>query len=191
MNRPVLAISAIVIGGALWVFVGCSESPEGQPTKWPDSLIGSWQVTRAQTSLILSVEPDYEVLVLWIRPGSHSMQRTSWVAVPRGIMVQSVPRIRLWPGREGRDNELRAELEAIPEWGFDPNEDFHDHFFMGRIRQEEMPQPWLTRPIPERWKMEVLGEQWNTTAGREPLPENIKDLEKSAADDVQTALPEQ
>lgn len=172
--------SSLVIVAALSV-AGCltgtstTDMPSDQKAKSWESLIGSWQVTSAQTSLILSLEPDQKALVLWIRPGGHSMLRTSWEPQPGGILVHGIPRIRLWTGRDKRNNELRAELEAIPEIGYDPNKDFHDHFFMGRIKDEEMPLQWQTRPIPERWKKETVGADWNATAGRKPLPENEED----------------
>jgi hypothetical protein len=83
-----------------------------------------------------------------------------------------MPRLRLWKGRAGRDDELRAELEAVPEIGFDPNRHFHDHFFMKKIRPAEMPRHWFDRPIPERWKKQTVGAEWNQTAGRKPLLEN-------------------
>lgn len=136
----------------------------------PVNLMGSWHVTSAQTSLIISVEPNHQALVLGIQEGSHSMQRTSWRPFHGGVLIEGIPRIRLWPGRDGRDDELRAEMESIPELGFDPNENFHDHFFMSRIEFGEPPEAMVNRPVPERWTQETLGAEWNATAGREPLP---------------------
>ena len=115
------------------------------------------------------------------------MLRTSWEPQPGGILVQGIPRIRLWTGRDKQNNELRAELEAIPELGIDPNKIFHDHFFMRRIKYENMPQQLLARSIPERWKQETLDEEWNKTAGRNPLPENIQDTEPDAAHEPPSA----
>ncbi|HPB31079.1 MAG TPA: hypothetical protein PLB62_06450 [Candidatus Sumerlaeota bacterium] len=172
MKKLILTGIACVIAGTLCILHLYGQPASDSSDKGSQKLIGSWHVTRAQTSLILSIEPDHEALVLWIQKGSHSTLRTSWEPVPGGILVHGRPRIRLWPGRETRDDELRAELEAIPELGYDPNKDFHDHFFMRRIRQEEVPLDVRNRPIPERWEKETLGEDWNQTAGLKPLPEN-------------------
>ena len=175
---------AIITGSTVIVII-LALSATGKPRSESSTenwrkLIGSWQVTIAQTSLIVSIEPDHKVLVLWIRKGSHSMLRTSWKPFHGGILVQGVPRIRLWTGRENNNNELRAELEAIPELGYDPNKEFHDHFFMRRIKYKE-PQPQLlNRPVPEQWTQETLGEDWNTSAGREPLSRNKKKKDETA-----------
>lgn len=177
MLRHTSIIAAFALVATLCIAPARAETEVDQSTNAWRALIGSWQVTSAQTSLILSIEPGREVLVLWVRPGSHSMQRTSWETLPGGILVHGIPRIRLWTGRDKRSNELRAELEAIPELDFDPNDDFHDHFFMRRIEYEAVPPQWFVRPIPERWKRETLDEDWNETAGRNPLPENIRDAE--------------
>ena len=86
-----LALCASLSGGGI----------PGQPTRAKDQrgsreLTGSWQVTSAQTSLILCVEPDRQALIVWIRPGSHSTLRTSWEPLPGGILAQGMPRLRLW-----------------------------------------------------------------------------------------------
>ena len=178
MIRRMTQTMASAIVAVVWI---CSVS--GEPTVessaegW-QTLMGAWQVTSAQTSLILSIQPDRKALILWIRKGGRSQLYTSWEPCHGGVLVQGMPRIRLWAGRDGRDNELRAELEAIPEIGFDPNEKFHDHFFMRRIDYEQVPQEWLTRPIPERWTKDTLGEDWSTTAGRKPLPKKMEATEQ-------------
>jgi hypothetical protein len=97
------------------------------------------------------------------------MLRTSWKPFHGGILVQALPRIRLWPGRENNDNELRAELEAVPEIGYDPNTEFHERFFMRRIKYAEPPKQWLDRPVPEQWKRETLDAEWDASAGKRRL----------------------
>jgi len=175
MMKRIRVIAAGLVIAALWTFPVNGEPERASSDESCMKLIGSWQVTSAQTSLILSIEPGHKALVLWIRKGSHSTLRTSWKPLPGGILVQGIPRIRLWAGRKNRDNELRAEVEAIPELGYDPNKEFHDHFFMRRIKFEETPRHLLDRPLPERWKKETLGQEWNASAGRTPLPQNRKE----------------
>ncbi|MDD5705138.1 MAG: hypothetical protein PHR35_04375 [Kiritimatiellae bacterium] len=188
-QKSMIATFALV--ALVWMPSARGDRPIDQSTNAWQHLIGSWQVTSAQTSLVLSIEPDHQVLVLWMRPGSHSMGRTSWSAMPGGILIQDAPRIRLWEGRDGSDNELRAEVETIPEIGFDPNKDFHDHFFMRRVRDRDVPQGVLDRPLPARWQMEILGEEWNETAGRKPLPRNATEAEQTPAGDVLRAAPKE
>lgn len=164
MNRTLLvAVTSMVMAVLLSLAVGTESEQKSNDESW-QKLLGSWQVTSAQTSLILSIEPNRKVLVLWMRKGSHSTLRTSWKPFHGGILVQAMPRIRLWPGRENRDNELRAELEAIPEIGYDPDKEFHERFFMRRIKYAEMPKQWLDRPVPEQWKRETLDAEWNASA---------------------------
>lgn len=152
------------------LLVGCQGPKRGTAPKATKEesrhrLLGSWQTTSAQTSLILSIEPNQQVLVVWMYPGSHSMVRTSWKPFHGGILVQSVPRIRLWPGRGDADDELRAELEAVPEIRYDPEKAFLQRFFMRRVEYEEWPQELLDRPVPGKWKSEELDAEWNASAG--------------------------
>ncbi len=166
MNKTLLiAVTSIVIAVLLSLAVGTETEQKSNDQGW-QKLTGSWEVTSAQTSLVLSIEPDRKVLCLWIRKGSHSTLRTSWKPFHGGILVQSMPRIRLWPGRENRGDELRAELEAVPEMGYDPNKEFHERFFMRRIEYREMPRQFLDRPVPEQWKRETLDTEWNASAGK-------------------------
>ncbi len=178
MSKCSSIVVAWVLSAAVWMPVAFGEGAVDERTNAWRNLIGSWEVTSAQTSLILSIEPEHEVLVLWIRPGSHSMMRTSWSAMAGGILVRGVPRMRLWGGRDGRYDELRAEIEALPELGVEPDKLFHDHFFMRRIKHLDVPQALLDRPLPTRWQMTVPDNEWNETAGRQPLPENRAQAEQ-------------
>ncbi len=174
MNKRMLILGPAVMLAVLMAMAIAAQPEEDTKEESWQKLLGSWQVTSAQTSLILSIEPNRQVLVLWIHPGSHSMLRTSWKPFHGGILVQSMPRIRLWSGRADSHTELRAELEAVTEIDFDPNKEFHDHFFMKRIEYREMPPQWLDRPVPREWMEETLGDEWNASAGRRPLPRNRK-----------------
>jgi hypothetical protein len=132
------------------------------------SFTGTWIVTSAQTSLVLSVERGEEALVVWIHPGSHSCARPAWRSMPGGILIESVPRLRLWAGRH--NDELRVELESVPQLDIDANEIFHDHFFVRRVGRDTLalPRDWA---LPEGWSEEALPEHWDETAGRSPLRE--------------------
>lgn len=75
-------------------------------------LLGSWHVTSATNSVILSIEQSGKALVILMQSGSFGMGRTNWKALPGGILVDSYPRFRLWAGSD--PNSLRAEIEDIP-----------------------------------------------------------------------------
>lgn len=171
--RKTLPVIGLCLAAA-WTLTACGDAARQAKSEFDKQLLGSWHVTRAQTSLILSIEPEQKVLVLWIREGSHSMERTSWKPFHGGILINSIPRLRLWRGREGNANELRAELESIAELDVDANKLFCDHFFMRRIPYREQPPSFRDRPVPPRWKQATLSDEWNATAGRKPLDANIR-----------------
>jgi len=175
MNSLIRIAAPTLLFAAFLLVALRAQSVQAGDTSGCQRLWGSWETTAAQTSLILNIEPNREALVVWIRPGQHSMLRTPWEPFHGGILIKAFPRIRLWPGRDNRDDELRAELETIPELKLDSKNAFSDHFFMGRIKFTEMPQQLLLEhPVPKEWIFETLDEEWNSTAGRTRLPRNAK-----------------
>jgi hypothetical protein len=151
--------------------IACAAGWQGEKESW-HSLVGSWQTTIAQKSLIISLDNNGQALVLFMQPGQHSTARVSWKPFHGGILVQGMPRIRLWHGRKNSYHELRAEIEAIPEINYDPDEAFVQHFFMRRISYEEIPKQWSTRSVPRHWTDETLDEEWNASAGKRRARKN-------------------
>jgi hypothetical protein len=145
---------------------GVDGDPPGGAEPWR-SPIGSWHTTSAQKSLVVSVRPEGQALVMFIERGQHSIDHVPWESSHGGLLLQGVPRIRLWPGRH--DQELRAEIEPIPEASYDPNKGFLRRFFMRRVQERSLPQGWRSRPVPEGWKRETLDKAWDASAGKRPL----------------------
>ncbi len=143
----------------------------GEPEPWR-GLVGSWHVTSGQRSLVISIEPDGKALVLFIQPGQHSIERVAWEPFHGGILLHDLPRKRLWPGRH--DQELRAEIEPVPELGYDPDEKFHQRFFMRRVGERTLPEGWRDRPVPASWTREALDKAWDATAGKRPVAKNAR-----------------
>jgi len=112
-------------------------------------LTGAWQVTSALNSLVLSLEPDGQALVILLEKGSFSAGRTKWKPLPGGLLVgEAILRFRLWEANE--TDRLRAEME-LPE-GIETSEGwrtFPRSFFMSRIVQA--PKELIDRPLPPGW----------------------------------------
>lgn len=140
------------------------------PTAPWQALIGTWNTTSAQTSLILSLEPQREAVFILVEKGSHGIGRTRWRIAPGGVLVSGIPRVRLWPGRH--PGEARAEIEELP--GLEVSEGlatFPRTFFMSRIAPVQTPRELETRPLPEHWEKPLPPTDWDEHAGRRrPLP---------------------
>lgn len=168
MNQTIFLVAAI----ASCVISGCSglQSPtdpsivssQAEVQSWRD-FVGTWHVTTGVRSLVLSIHDDEQVLVLYMRPGQHSINHVKWKPFHGGILILDVTRLRLWPGRNHL--ELRAEAEHDPTKDLDDLE-FPVRFFMRRVNERQLPQRMLDRPLLESWKQETLDESWDATAGR-------------------------
>lgn len=158
-GEPTHLVTGIQVGDHSWCHVQAIAPPE----PWR-SLLGSWHTTRATKSMVLSIRKDGRALMMFIQPGQHSMNHVPWEPFQGGILVQGIPRVRLWHGRH--DQELRAEIEPISEIDYDPDEQFMQTFFMRRIGDRQVPKGWKERPVPESWKRETLDEAWNQAAGK-------------------------
>jgi hypothetical protein len=128
------------------------------------NLMGSWFVTSATTSFVFSIEPKNEGLFLFIENGSFSIGRIRWKPLPGGVLLEGLPRIRLWAGRNA--DEVRAEREDFPtaevSRGF---KQFPLSFFMKRVTAREVPASWLNRPLPGGWEEAALTADWDEKAG--------------------------
>ncbi|UCD75769.1 MAG: hypothetical protein JSV91_02405 [Phycisphaerales bacterium] len=104
-------------------------------------------------------------MVLLRQPGQSSAEQVPWEPFHGGILVQGMPRLRLWLGRH--DQELRAEIEPVPELDYDPDREFLSRFFMHRIGIRHLPEGWVERPVPPEWERKTLDDAWDATAGRQ------------------------
>ena len=128
-----------------------ADRPAPREEKEIEPFTGSWFVTSAITSLILSIEAQGEVLFLFIEGGAFSILRTTWKLAPGGLIIEGMPRIRLWPG--GDPHALRAEMEPLPDdlevsVGF---RRFPRKFFMRRVANARLAGQLDKRPLPEGW----------------------------------------
>jgi len=127
-------------------------------------LMGSWHVTSAVTSIMLSLEPQGGALVLTIENGAHSLSRSKWRKLEGGLVVEGFPMFRLWAGRNAE--EVRVEMEPLPtdveiSSGL---RQFPGSFFMSRVRPG--PREFLGRPLPKGWERAALDPAWDQSAGR-------------------------
>jgi hypothetical protein len=161
-----ILVASVALPAAFLAFSSGAEQEKTQPKK-PEAwrtLIGSWHVTSGQKSLVISIEPDGKALVLSMQPGQHSIDRVSWESFHGGILLNDMPRKRLWLGRHAQ--ELRAEIEPIPELGYDPNKEFHQRFFMTRVNERTMPSGARGRAVPPKWLQEKVDDGWDAKAGK-------------------------
>lgn len=134
--------------------------------------IGSWFVTRAQTSVILSIEPGGGALYMFIENGSFSIGRREWKEMPGGILVEGIPRFRMWaPKRKGE--RIRAEMEELAK-GVEVSKGFATFplsFFMAQatLRSSTQRPEVMNRPLPDGWNDPTLKPEWDQTAGK-PRP---------------------
>ncbi len=143
-------------------------------------LLGSWSTSAGQKSLLLCIYADGKALMQFRQPGQSSADHVPWEPFCGGILVHGMPRMRLWAGRH--DRELRAEIESIPEYDYDPDEDFMSRFFMRRIGDRHLSDDWKDRPVPPEWERETLDEAWNATAGRKrPAEARVREQKATAA----------
>lgn len=177
MKTRTLSLALIVSLAALLAVPETAPPKQEMDAASCQPFFGTWSVTRAQNSLYLSIESNGEVFVLWVFPGSQHCERTSWKPLNGGILIESLPRMRLWPGRINNTDEIRVELESIPELDIHPDTLISDHYFMGRLRYSK---PRLgDRPVPKEWLEGTLDSEWDSTAGRSPLPRNLMERDKT------------
>jgi hypothetical protein len=129
-------------------------------------LLGSWHVTSAVTSIILSIEPAGEGLFIFLENGAYNIARVLWRPLPGGLLVEGALRIRVWLGRN--PEELRAEMEELP-----PQVDVSDGFarfplafFMRRVSHRQVSREMLERELPKQWLEPTVPEGWDEKAGK-------------------------
>ena len=77
-----------------------------------DEFIGVWHTTSATTSFLIEIKPDGEAFFVLIQGGTHGIDNVSWKPLPGGLLVNGIPRLRFWKGRN--KNEARVEMESLP-----------------------------------------------------------------------------
>jgi hypothetical protein len=130
-------------------------------------LNGSWHVTSAANSVILSIEPSGEALVVLVQQGAYSIARTKWSRTASGIVVEGPLRFRLW--EDQRPDRLRAEIdlpEDLPDGLVsDGWRTFPRAFFMRRVEQDNRTLG-PNRKLPVGWENATPPAGWEDRAGK-------------------------
>jgi hypothetical protein len=116
-------------------------------------------------AVVLSLESTGRALVMMLDGDAFSTMPTSWKALPGGVLVEGLPRFRLWAGAD--DQHLRAAIE-LPA-GADMSDSwrrFPEAFSMSRIADVKLPAALLERPLPVGWEKAMPGDEWQQKAGR-------------------------
>jgi hypothetical protein len=141
-------------------------------------LNGSWQVTSATNSVILSIEPGGRALIIMMKSGSFSTARAKWRPLPGGVLVESFPRFRLWPGPDNSRLRAERELPGFTEASDTGWSEFPQAFFMRRIEEAQIPDLLRNIPLPAGWEKPALDKTWDQKAGqrRSLVPIDAKNL---------------
>jgi hypothetical protein len=131
----------------------------------PNPCVGSWFTTKGITSIVLSIEPHGEGLLLIIENGAFNISRIKWKPAPGGVVLPGIMRLRMWAGRH--DQEIRAEREDLPkEASTETFKKFPLAFFMSRVSPRNIPQGAEDRPLPAGWDAATLPTDWDSRAGQ-------------------------
>jgi len=139
------------------------ELPTADNLKKP--LLGSWFVTAGQMSIVFSLEASGEALVLFVEGGAVTIGRHLWRPMPGGLLIDTLPRFRLW--QSSGPCEVRVEMEELPQEvevsdGF---KHFPLRFCMKRVTHAPLPRELIQRPPTKGWEVEALDEDWEKKAG--------------------------
>lgn len=121
------------------------------------ALFGPWFVTAGQVSIILSVEPGGQALVVFDEKGTITIGRHVWRPLPGGLLIDTLPRFRLWHVTDSSDGcEVRVQMESLPEeieisTGI---RNFPRRFCMKRVDHAPLPQALADRRLPKNWDSE-------------------------------------
>src|ERR1051325_10878221 len=87
-----------------------------ETTEAEKALTGAWFVAAGQVSIIISVEPTGQALVVFDEGGAMTIGRHSWRPLPGGVMIDTLPRFRMWHTVTAADGcEARVEMEGLPD----------------------------------------------------------------------------
>jgi hypothetical protein len=163
MNLSRRGLLASLIALPVAVRLRAETQTEDQP---PKQLIGSWFVASGRMSMVFSLEPSGEALVVFSENGALSIGRHSWKAMPNGVLINTLPRFRLWESTG--PCEVRGEMEEMPP-GFEMSEGFRHfplRFCLKRIVHARFPRELAERPLPGSWDNSAVGDDWDQTAGK-------------------------
>ncbi|WP_339911880.1 hypothetical protein [Symmachiella dynata] len=172
LKRNTLSLAALLSAFVFCAF-GVDTSAEEKAVvkdntnlKVANEFIGVWHTTSATTSFLIEIKPDGEALFLLIQGGAHGIDNVTWKPLPGGLLVNGIPRLRFWKGRN--KNEARVEMEPIPaEMTNAEMLQFPLRFMMRRIDEKrQLPKAYLERKLPTGWTDATLTKDWDRTAGK-------------------------
>jgi hypothetical protein len=121
------------------------------------ALMGPWFVAAGQVSIIISVESTGQALVLFDEGGAITIGRHVWRALPGGIVIDTLPRFRMWHTAAAADGcEARVEVESLPD-DVEVSKgirNFPRRFCMKRVNHAPVPRSLAERRLPKGWEEE-------------------------------------
>lgn len=142
---------------------------EDIPPADPDfPLLGIWSTHYQQTFITLIINRDHTAQVVLIDQG-HSIGTVPWKPAPNGLIVEGLPRFRLWHGKT--NERARAQIEPLrPEWTNDTLLRFPPSFYMRKSHSNQAVLKQLaTRPMPAGWNADAPPASFEQDAGRPRL----------------------
>ena len=120
-------------------------------------LLGSWLDSAGQMSIVFSLEPGGQTLVLFDENGALTIGRHGWRPLPGGVLIDSVPRFRLW--HSSGACEVRVEMEELSNIEISEGvRHFPRRFCMKRVVHAPIPKELIARPLPKGWERETAEE---------------------------------
>lgn len=160
-----LLVTCITIS-IVTVSSGTAVPDDGATASAAAPFLGVWQTHFEQTAIILIIRPNDKAHFILIQSGSRQVSNVDWKAVPGGLIVDGLPRFRLWNGRD--QNEVRAQMEALhPDFTNRQLRRFPLSFYMKRddVRRNLPPQ-LQRRALPNGWMDEMPPARFDEQAGR-------------------------
>jgi len=132
--------------------------------------LGVWQTHFEQTFFTLIINPDQTAYFILIEGGSHQLTKVKWEPVAGGILVDSLPRFRLWKVPKDEDSVARAQMEALdPALTGSSIRRFPTSFYMKHLRRDELvrtlPIDFAKREVPAGWSNETPPEEFDAQVG--------------------------
>lgn len=123
------------------------------------ALLGTWFVTAGQVSIIFSLEPGGQALVVFDEGGAMTIGRHFWRALPGGVLIETLPRFRMWrptAASASTSCEVQVEMERLPADAEISSslKQFPPKFCMKRVTHAPLPRRLATRALPSGWEKE-------------------------------------
>src|SRR5437764_9510325 len=116
------------------------------------AFLGPWFTTSGQVSIIFSLEPGGQALVIFDENGAVTIGRHSWRSLPGGVLIDSLPRFRMWHSPATSSScEVQVEMERLSNdveisSGI---KHFPLRFCMKRVTHAALPKALVARPLPK------------------------------------------